>query len=293
MKVTVEHAALDPFRGYANAIRDELPDAVAVLDAFHVVKLASNAPDEVRRRVQQTTCIGAGTRTTRSTRSAAPCSPARSTSPTDSVNGSPDTSRPVIRTPRSRSPGGSTGRSAPSTTPTTPPPAERARRRSSSPYTPARSPRSSDSARPCAAGGKTSLPTSPPAVSATVLPRPSTVSSRRPDGSRTASGTSPTTGSAPCSPPTAHAPTDAAHRSDPNHDDLGRAVKGVPGHHMVGLSELTPNTRNAVAKFSDRRYRPSRRRIPERDRDRVVELYKSGLSFARVAEQSGIACVDD
>ena len=53
--VTVEHAALDPFRGYANAIRDELPDAVAVLDAFHVVKLAGNALDEVRRRVQQAT----------------------------------------------------------------------------------------------------------------------------------------------------------------------------------------------------------------------------------------------
>ena len=34
----VEQAALDPFRGYANAIRDELPDAVAVLDAFHVVR---------------------------------------------------------------------------------------------------------------------------------------------------------------------------------------------------------------------------------------------------------------
>lgn len=28
---------MDPFRGYANAIRDELPDAVAVLDVFHVV----------------------------------------------------------------------------------------------------------------------------------------------------------------------------------------------------------------------------------------------------------------
>jgi transposase len=55
VKVTVEHAALDPFRGYANAIRDELPDAVAVLDAFHVVKLAGNALDEVRRRVQQAT----------------------------------------------------------------------------------------------------------------------------------------------------------------------------------------------------------------------------------------------
>jgi hypothetical protein len=51
--VTVEHAALDPFRGYMNAIRDELPDATAVLDAFHVVKLAGNALDEVRRRVQQ------------------------------------------------------------------------------------------------------------------------------------------------------------------------------------------------------------------------------------------------
>ncbi len=53
--VAVEHAALDPFRGYANPIRDELPDAVAVLDAFHVVKLGSQALDEVRRRVQQRT----------------------------------------------------------------------------------------------------------------------------------------------------------------------------------------------------------------------------------------------
>ena len=55
VKMTVEHAALDPFRGYANAIRDELPDATAVLDAFHVVKLAGNVVDEVRRRVQQRT----------------------------------------------------------------------------------------------------------------------------------------------------------------------------------------------------------------------------------------------
>lgn len=53
--VSIEHAALNPFRGYANAIRDELPDAVAVLDAFHVVKLAGNALDEIRRRVQQAT----------------------------------------------------------------------------------------------------------------------------------------------------------------------------------------------------------------------------------------------
>jgi transposase len=58
--VTVEHAALDPFRGYANAIRDELPAATAVLDAFHVVKLAGNALDEVRRRVQQETLARRG-----------------------------------------------------------------------------------------------------------------------------------------------------------------------------------------------------------------------------------------
>ena len=51
----VEHAALDPFRGYANAIRDRLPDAVAVLDAFHVVRLGTQVVDEVRRRVQQHT----------------------------------------------------------------------------------------------------------------------------------------------------------------------------------------------------------------------------------------------
>jgi transposase len=46
-------ATLDPFRGYANAVRDELEDAVAVLDAFHVVKLGLQAMEETRRRVQQ------------------------------------------------------------------------------------------------------------------------------------------------------------------------------------------------------------------------------------------------
>jgi transposase len=51
----VKHAALDPFRGYANALRDGLGDAVAVLDAFHVVKLGTQVMDEVRRRVQQDT----------------------------------------------------------------------------------------------------------------------------------------------------------------------------------------------------------------------------------------------
>jgi transposase len=51
----VQVATLDPFRGCANALRDELGDATPVLDAFHVVKLAGQALDEVRRRVQQAT----------------------------------------------------------------------------------------------------------------------------------------------------------------------------------------------------------------------------------------------
>jgi transposase len=41
----VATATLDPFRGYGNAIRDELEDATAVLDAFHVVKLGLKGGD--------------------------------------------------------------------------------------------------------------------------------------------------------------------------------------------------------------------------------------------------------
>ena len=51
----VKIATLDPFHGYKNAIDDQLADATAVLDAFHVVKLGTDAVDHVRRRVQQDT----------------------------------------------------------------------------------------------------------------------------------------------------------------------------------------------------------------------------------------------
>jgi transposase len=51
----VEIATLDPFHGYKNAIDDQLQDARSVLDAFHVVKLATQVVDDVRRRVQQDT----------------------------------------------------------------------------------------------------------------------------------------------------------------------------------------------------------------------------------------------
>jgi transposase len=51
----VRVAALDPFRGYATALRTTLPNATRVLDAFHVVRLGLDALDQVRRRVQQQT----------------------------------------------------------------------------------------------------------------------------------------------------------------------------------------------------------------------------------------------
>jgi transposase len=51
---------LDSFRGYRNAIRDELPNAAAVPDAFHVVELDTVVVDEVRRRIQQDTLARRG-----------------------------------------------------------------------------------------------------------------------------------------------------------------------------------------------------------------------------------------
>ena len=51
----IRTASLDPFRGYATALATHLPDAVRVLDPFHVVKLGLTCVDVVRRRVQQDT----------------------------------------------------------------------------------------------------------------------------------------------------------------------------------------------------------------------------------------------
>ena len=44
---------MDGFTGFKTATTEELPDAVAVMDPFHVVRLAGDALDECRRRVQQ------------------------------------------------------------------------------------------------------------------------------------------------------------------------------------------------------------------------------------------------
>ena len=50
----VEVVAMDGFTGFKTATTEELPHATAVMDPFHVVRLAGDALDHCRRRVQQT-----------------------------------------------------------------------------------------------------------------------------------------------------------------------------------------------------------------------------------------------
>ncbi|MBT1004481.1 ISL3 family transposase [Paenarthrobacter sp. DKR-5] len=51
----VEVVAMDGFTGFKTATSEELPDAVPVMDPFHVVRLAGDGLDRCRQRVQQTT----------------------------------------------------------------------------------------------------------------------------------------------------------------------------------------------------------------------------------------------
>jgi len=51
----IEVAAIDAFRGYATAIADVFPAATLVIDHFHAIRLASEAVNDVRRRVQHDT----------------------------------------------------------------------------------------------------------------------------------------------------------------------------------------------------------------------------------------------
>ncbi|RCS57779.1 ISL3 family transposase [Microbacterium sp. JB110] len=51
----VEVLAMDGFTGFKTASTEELPDATTVMDPFHVVRLAGNALDRCRRRIQQIT----------------------------------------------------------------------------------------------------------------------------------------------------------------------------------------------------------------------------------------------
>jgi len=48
----LEVVAMDGFTGFKTATTEQLPDATSVMDPFHVVRLAGDALDECRRRVQ-------------------------------------------------------------------------------------------------------------------------------------------------------------------------------------------------------------------------------------------------
>jgi len=51
----VDVVAIDPHRGYHNALVSKLPRATVTIDHFHAIKLANAAIDDVRRRVQRET----------------------------------------------------------------------------------------------------------------------------------------------------------------------------------------------------------------------------------------------
>ena len=51
----LEVVAMDGFTGFKTAAAEELPEAVAVMDPFHVVRLGGEALDKCRRRIQQAT----------------------------------------------------------------------------------------------------------------------------------------------------------------------------------------------------------------------------------------------
>ena len=51
----IDHVVIDPHQLSAAAVREQLPTARIVVDHFHIVRLANQALDGVRRRVQQVT----------------------------------------------------------------------------------------------------------------------------------------------------------------------------------------------------------------------------------------------
>ena len=101
---------MDGFTGVKTATTEELPDAVTVTDPFPVARLAGDAPDRRRRRIQQITHGHPGrTDDPPSTGSGGPCTPAPACSPASRRTACPHCSRPMS-TPRPRRPGPSTSR---------------------------------------------------------------------------------------------------------------------------------------------------------------------------------------
>jgi transposase len=80
-------AALDPYRGYATALRTVLGGAVRVLDAFHVTRLGFAAVDQVRCRIHRDQTGHRAAPATRSTASAGCCAEGPTTTPSGPGSG--------------------------------------------------------------------------------------------------------------------------------------------------------------------------------------------------------------
>ena len=98
---------MDGFTGAGSASADELPDATAVMDPFHVVHLAGDALDECRRRTGQELHHRRGRAADPSTMPAVYSTPDPACSPHANNSGS-STCSPAIAASPSRSHGAST-----------------------------------------------------------------------------------------------------------------------------------------------------------------------------------------
>ena len=78
---------MDGFTGFKTATSHELPEATAVLDPFHVVRLAGDVWTAAGVGSSRTCTATAAAAPTRSTAPAAPCTPAPTCSPTANSNG--------------------------------------------------------------------------------------------------------------------------------------------------------------------------------------------------------------
>jgi transposase len=105
----IEVVAMDGFTGFKTATTEELPDAVTVMDPFHVVRLAGDALDRCRRRIQQIIHGHRGRKDDPSTWPGGPCTPEPTCLPTSRRTACSHCSRPMS-TSRSRPPGPATSR---------------------------------------------------------------------------------------------------------------------------------------------------------------------------------------
>jgi Transposase len=103
----VEVVAMEGFTGFKTATTEEVPDAVAVMDPFHVVRLAGQRPRTSAGAGSSWPPAGTGAaKPTRSTRRGGPYRPGPTCSPTSRRPGCRPCSPPTS-TPRSKPPGAS------------------------------------------------------------------------------------------------------------------------------------------------------------------------------------------